>query len=323
MKEELCWIRPVLALIAGQAMYAVAMFAVVGRPASPPLGFYFVASSVLITMIGSIFVLITLGKLSFRRDELSIRSVATAFVKNRRKLIVAVIGLQLFTVSAGFMTWTKAMIPYAIGFRWDTWLADADKAIFRADPWVYTTPWMNILEPFYSSWFATMMIVFVGMCMAPASEHRRIVLVAFFGTWALGTLIASLLPAAGPIFFERIGLGSRFDALQLRPVYQWEADYLWAAHVSGNAGAAIGISAMPSMHVAMTAWMAFAVRPWRWLFWPAVVFVLLIWLGSVGSGWHYSLDGLVGLFVAAAAFAISKRSLEVPLHQRPARMSLA
>ena len=84
MKEELCWIRPVLALIAGQAMYAFAMFAVVGRPASPPLGFYFVASSVLITMIGSIFVLITLAKLSFRRDELTIRSVATAFVKNRR-----------------------------------------------------------------------------------------------------------------------------------------------------------------------------------------------------------------------------------------------
>ena len=66
MKEELRWIGPVLAIIAAQSTYAVAMFAIVGRPHSPPLGYYFAASSVFITMIGSMFVLVTLGFTAWR-----------------------------------------------------------------------------------------------------------------------------------------------------------------------------------------------------------------------------------------------------------------
>jgi membrane-associated phospholipid phosphatase len=52
---------------------------------------------------------------------------------------------------------------------------------------------------------------------------------------------------------------------------------------------------MPSVHVALTAIMALALRGvWRWV---GFVFFVVILIGSVRLGWHYALDGYVSLLV--------------------------
>jgi len=73
----------------------------------------------------------------------------------------------------------------------------------------------------------------------------------------------------------------------------------------------LGIAAFPSLHV------AFEFLVWLWLrrVWRAgamlfAIFTVLIFLGSVVTGWHYLIDALAGLalaFVAYAAVAIRKR----------------
>jgi hypothetical protein len=73
---------------------------------------------------------------------------------------------------------------------------------------------------------------------------------------------------------------------------------LWQGYLNGSTGLASGISAMPSMHVAMPA--LFAVSIWHrsrvvsMLFW---LFTLGILVGSVHLGWHYALDGYASILL--------------------------
>ena len=86
------------------------------------------------------------------------------------------------------------------------------------------------------------------------------------------------------IFYERLGLGYDFAGLPMDAVAQ-TADYLWTAYAAGNVTIGGGISAFPSLHVAVAVWMALVVR--HWLGW---VFVALISIGAVMLGWHYFLE---------------------------------
>jgi membrane-associated phospholipid phosphatase len=69
-----------------------------------------------------------------------------------------------------------------------------------------------------------------------------------------------------------------------------------------------GIASMPSLHVAIHALILF----WMWkretplrAFW--LIAVLLTFLGSLASGWHYALDGYAGLALAGLAWWAAQR----------------
>jgi hypothetical protein len=95
------------------------------------------------------------------------------------------------------------------------------------------------------------------------------------------------------------------------PLTAMTADALWHSHSANVATVANGISAMPSMHVGLTLWLAFVFKdtrlaPLGWTYYA------LIWTGSVLLGWHYFSDGLVGslgvLLLWAAAPLVVKWS---------------
>jgi membrane-associated phospholipid phosphatase len=83
---------------------------------------------------------------------------------------------------------------------------------------------------------------------------------------------------------------------------------LWEGKITATWGAFAGISAMPSIHLAMAtlfAFLAFEVR--KWLGWLFVGYAAIILIGSVILGWHYAVDGYAGIILASLIWHGVKR----------------
>lgn len=210
--------------------------------------------------------------------------------------------------------WVKPLLNYLVPFRADPLLADLDHLLFFGhDPWA-------LLEPlafpaaglvYHPLWFGAMVFALLMAANAKASAQRSAVLLSYFVLWSVaGPLIHVALPAAGPIFYERMGYGPRFAGLDGGPETREVADYLWSIYASKSFGAGSGISAMPSMHVTISSWIVITfhvfAKSWRWL---ALVAWAVIFTLSMALGWHYALDGIVGAVAALACYMAALRAM--------------
>jgi hypothetical protein len=97
-----------------------------------------------------------------------------------------------------------------------------------------------------------------------------------------------------------------------------ESDRMWEAYAHSRPGLVAGISAVPSIHVAVSLWIYLTARslcrraaPW------ALAYALFVWIASVQLGWHYVADGLAGVIgmvgIWAVSGAIEKRTRYGPM----------
>lgn len=217
----------------------------------------------------------------------------------------------------------KQVVLPARGFVWDTRFAHLGRMLFGVSPWTLThrvfgtVAGTRFLDNLYSIWmpllFITPMIAAV-LCANPA--HRFRILASWFLAWVLiGSLAAWVFASAGPCYYNTfVGPDPSYAELQLRlaaigrqasaqgtPIAALEFQpILLNAYRHGGFGLGGGISAMPSMHVAMASLLAMI--GWRrnaaWgLF--ATSYAVLIWIGSVHFGWHYFVDGPVAALMMA------------------------
>lgn len=286
--------RWIVAFIAAQYLFASGVWFATGSDLLPPLVTYWKFAVVLWTLAPLFLALV-----EWRRggkEALWPRVWPRAF----RTLA----SMVAFGTSFAALTWAKAMIP---AFPLDLLLADLDKAIFLGtDPWQYfRISWLH--WPYalsYVYWFAAVYTGLIVMALVDA-QRARIALVSVILICAVDTVLQHLLPSAGPIFWENLELGDRFAELSNGPpIYTMFADYLWEGRQAGVLKAGMGISAMPSMHVALSAWLVFAYPGYRLL---TVPYMLMVWAASIASGWHYWTDGLVGIALAWAAVAFANR----------------
>lgn len=213
-------------------------------------------------------------------------------------LVMSVAGMNMIA----FM-WIKPLLNYLIPFWADPVLADIDRAIFLGhDPWTLLA-WMNGPASgmiYHPVWCVMMIFALLMAASAPPSAEKSAVLLSYFALWSLvGPIVHILLPAAGPVFYERMGYGPRYAGLDGGPETKAVADYLWAIYSTRSFGAGSGISAMPSLHVTIATWTVIAfhtfARRWRV---AALVSWLVIFLLSISLGWHYAGDGIVGTIAA-------------------------
>lgn len=221
----------------------------------------------------------------------------------------------LMPVFFSAFTSMKTLIPAIQPFSWDP-------AFARWDLWLHggSHPW-ELLQPLlgwplvssavnavYNLWFFVLFGLLLWQAVSLRDRRlRQQFLVSFVVTWAiLGTLAATLLSSAGPVYFGRVtGLEDSFAPLMayLReagaayPIWALETqEMLWSDYRLADAGPGSGISAMPSLHVASA--VLFALLGWRTsraLGAALTAFASLILVGSVHLGWHYAIDGYAAI----------------------------
>ena len=245
-------------------------------------------------------------------DPRPLKTICKNTLDNWPRLVAALCGAALFGLNLPAYQLSKM----SLGSFWaDPWLAHLDRAIFGTDPWRLTHlfPFGRFIDWSYNAWFFLKSLTIVALLTVAPSRWKSRGLVSYFMLWALGSVTLHVLPSAGPIFYERAGFGTAFAELHPESQAATLSDNLWALYETNQAGVGSGISAMPSLHVAFAVWMAMV---WysadRRTAWVCIPLVGLIWFGSVYLGWHYALDGLAGIGLAAAAWKLAELVDDLP-----------
>jgi hypothetical protein len=233
----------------------------------------------------------------------------------------------------------KQQVLPARGFPLDPYVAALDRFLFFGhDAWRVTHALFGsvsatlFFDRIYAFWLPMMFTFPMVAVMAARDERVRArllgcwiiswVLIAGIGAWIFGS--------AGPCYYTQlVGPDAGFSAFN-----QQLARLAAEAHAGGQVIAALdfqsmllsehrgvgflpagGISAMPSMHVAMATLFALGgyqiARPLGHIM---TLYAILIWIGSIHLGWHYASDGIAGAAMMALLWHVSGKFI-TPLSQ--------
>ena len=219
----------------------------------------------------------------------------------------------------------KVNIPNFAPYSWDHYFAEIDRLLFFGDdPWVITH-WLFsrldatiFLDNLYLIWFMVMNLCIFSVAVLPMRNHTRLTFLLAYGlNWIIGGgFLAIVLPAAGPVYMERI-TGDPMFAPLMDLLYQYShlteiralaiQERLWEGYTNPDVDP-LGISAFPSLHVEMAATFAcFGFAASRLIGWTLTVYTAVMLVGSVHLGWHYAIDGIAGIVLAVVFWRISSR----------------
>lgn len=218
----------------------------------------------------------------------------------------------------------KSAIARFAPYTWDpTWIA-LDRAIHGTDPWRLLQPVLgyplvtSLLSMAYLAWFFLIYSGSIFFCfLSRDAELRARYFIVYFAAWTVcGVFLAIAFASVGPCFVGPLLGNHTFDAQVAYlnaanahfPVLILPAQrFLLEAQVHADHGLGAGISAMPSMHVAMALLFALAIAPAsRWARAGGFAFFAIIQLASVHLASHYAVDGYVSIVVTAGLWALAK-----------------
>lgn len=307
------WLWVAIAL--GYVAAVVGVAHAIGRPEAVSLSLY---SPVLIVLLCLSLLGFALGHLLYvclvLRPERPLKRIAEDWSRRfdvPRRVIAAAPVLLVLPLFMSAFTSMKVMIPELNPFSWDPTFASWDRWLHGGiDPWRLLHPvfghpaataGLNLL---YHKWFLVVNGVLLWQAFAIRDPRlRQQFFIAFVLSWILlGTVAALLTPAAGPCYYGRVtGLEDPYRPLMAYladgSVQGWNPafavqEWLWRLYSSGDLALGGGISAMPSMHVAVAVlFVLLGFRHSPVLGWLMLLFALAILLGSVHLGWHYAIDG--------------------------------
>jgi hypothetical protein len=165
----------------------------------------------------------------------------------------------------------------------------------------------------------------VSLVFAEGIDDGLFLTAALSINWGLGIASYFLLPSLGPIY----SVPSLFAALphtEAAHLQQMLMDQRHGFLADPGTGTPQAIAAFASLHIAMSATAAVAAHLlgagprlkqalWAWL--------AITWLGTVYLGWHFVVDDVAGLAMAAIALALARALTGVDLSARRALRAAA
>ncbi|HEX2122140.1 MAG TPA: phosphatase PAP2 family protein, partial [Thermoanaerobaculia bacterium] len=254
-----------------------------------------------------------------RRDRAYVRVIRSRdWLGDTLRLIV---GGTLMVWTYG---WIKLVVPVLHPRLFDQVLWDLDRILFFG-----LSPNILFLEGFDDAFLRAVdwtyaNIFYVSTLVAFAyflSEPSRRVRVAFANgnaaLWLIGAWLYMLVPSLGPayrfpdVWFAHDDALRRTQALQAMLMKNYQNVRRLAAGQPPTDVVRIvfGIAAFPSLHVAFQTY----VFLWMRRLWTSgevifAIFVMIIFLGSMVTGWHYMIDGIAGMALAWGCYAASRRA---------------
>lgn len=280
---------------------------------------YFSTAAAISLLSVLLFIFIEVVKLAAARADEPIAAIKSRLRDRAPLLLLPAVILPAFLIG---YTAAKTAIPFLVGYSWDAFWANADRLLFGDDVWHLTRRFLGSSNSPLWEWFYTAAwggVFFITANAVALYGRKRLVgtyFAAMFATWLIGgCVLAYAFSAAGPAFANLFdpSLNARF--LPLRQALAgslgngpigFTQHYLANAVNDRVAVKGGGISAMPSMHLGSASVYVLAARGTRWLL-PAILFWIVIFIGSGYFGYHYWVDGIVAAFVAAACWFGAER----------------
>lgn len=215
--------------------------------------------------------------------------------------------------------WVKVCVPLLRVDLYDPALWKLDRLLhFGLSPSVFVTalfensPLASGLDRWYGLWASSVLVVIAFFTASPDDLLRRRFMLSCIFLWGAGCWLYVAVPALGPIFY----VPELWKALAVRiPGAAAMHEALWANYqkmVAGRSGVLrefnpiYAIAAMPSLHVGAHAlfatWARRNARPLAPLFLLATI---ATFVGSLLTGWHYAVDGYVGILLAVASLRLA------------------
>jgi hypothetical protein len=258
---------------------------------------------------------------------------AKVFASSPAKLIIPAVNYLCMIVVVFSYDKLKAMISVIHPYSWDAAFAKLDRLLhFGVDPWRITHSLFGSdiatwgINFAYNAWFALVFTCIFGCILSAQKSHLRAqFLLTMAISWVVGGFfVATIFSSAGPCYYEHfVQTGVNPYASLMQNLHAMHArlladniplglpalgtqDMLWQDFIANGDLLGGGISAFPSMHVAMAIAMALlASRINKWAGCAMWLFALTIQIGSVHLGWHYAVDGYASILMTLIVWKFS------------------
>lgn len=252
-----------------------------------------------------------------------ILTVEKHVLRARLPVIGLALGASVF-IHAGF-TILKNVMSFITPYFADPLIANVDRALhFGLDPWVIAH-WMGAYLPtnlmiysYLTIWALPAFALPVIIALTDGDKVRMSrTLILYAVAWIfVGNILAFSGLSVGPVYFDRLLGGDRFADLTTALVHsgvtasglgQTQAA-LWEIYSGQSALIGSGISAFPSVHVAIASVAAiYMSERSKYLIPLAATFLFFTLYLSIFTGYHYAVDGYVSIIVIFSLWWVLRR----------------